>query len=179
MSFETGMLANNKVTLKLYNAMSPGAKMGILCGNIRRNGKYHDMMLSLALPGEILQNIVKMQHNCVSNGRTYSRKNFVPIIHENLVILQKPCRNYLHVGYILPRKITMDIRDSTSATWRDVIRAVLYSLGKSHYTKIVESFSMIIALLSLEYSGSAPHRRSTQQFSLIVHASWTNQNLLA
>ena len=133
------MLANNKVTLKLYNAMSPGAKMGILCGNIRRNGKYHDMMLSLALPGEILQNIVKMQHNCVSNGRTYSRKNFVPIIHENLVILQKPCRNYLHVGYILPRKITMDIRDSTSATWRDVIRAVLYSLGKSHYTKIVES----------------------------------------
>ena len=100
--------------------MSPGAKMGILCGNIRRNGKYHDMMLSLALPGEILQNIVKMQHNCVSNGRTYNRKNFVPIIHENLIILQKPCINYMQVGYILPRKITMDIRDSMSATWRDV-----------------------------------------------------------
>lgn len=139
MSFEAGMLANNKVTLKLYNAMSPGAKMGILCGNIRRNGKYHDMMLSLALPGEILQNIVKMQHNCVSNGRTYSRKNFVPIIHENLIILQKPCINYMQVGYILPRKITMDIRDSMSATWRDVIRSVLYSLGKVHYMKIVES----------------------------------------
>lgn len=87
MSFEEGMLANNKVTLKLYNAMSPGTKIRILCGNIRRNGKYHDMMLYLSLPGEILQNIVKMQHNCASSSCTYSRKNFVPILQENLVIL--------------------------------------------------------------------------------------------
>lgn len=45
----------------------------------------------------------------------------------------------MQVGYILPRKMTMDIRDSMSATWRNVIRAVLYSLGKVHYTKIVKS----------------------------------------
>ena len=71
MKFKEGMVANNKVTMKLYNSMHPGAKMGILCGNVRRKGKYHDMMLSLALPGEIIQNIVKMQHHCVSDGRTY------------------------------------------------------------------------------------------------------------
>lgn len=74
MDFKRGMMANNKVTMKLYNVMAPGAKMGILCGNVRKKGKYHDMMLSLALPGEVIQNIVKMQHNCVSNGRTYVRK---------------------------------------------------------------------------------------------------------
>lgn len=44
MKFKEGMVANNKVTMKLYNSMHPGAKMGILCGNVRRKGKYHDMI---------------------------------------------------------------------------------------------------------------------------------------
>ena len=140
MDFHAGMLANNKVTIKLYNAMHPGAKMGILCGNIRRNGRYHDMMLSLALPGEVIQNIVKMQHNCVSDGRIYSKKNFVPITHENLIILQKPFEHALYVGYLLPVKKGMDIRDSISSTWRDVIRSVMYEIGgRVHYKKIVDS----------------------------------------
>lgn len=140
MSFKEGMYANNKVTMKLYNAMHPGAKMGILCGNVRRKGCYHDMMLSLALPGEVIQNIVKIQHNCVSDGRTYSKKNFIPITHENLIILQKPFENTLYVGYLLPTQKGMDIRDSVNATWRDVIRAVMYELGgKTHYKDIVKA----------------------------------------
>lgn len=121
MKFKEGMVANNKVTMKLYNSMHPGAKMGILCGNVRRKGKYHDMMLSLALPGEIIQNIVKMQHHCVSDGRTYAKKNFVPIVHENLIILQKPFEKTFYVGYMLPREYQIDIRNSVSATWRGCI----------------------------------------------------------
>lgn len=142
MPFDQGMLANNKVTMKLYNAMHPGAKMGILCGNVRRKGQYHDMMLSLALPGTIIQNIIKMQHNCVSDGRSYSKKNFVPITHENLVILQKPFEQALYVGYLLPVKKGMDIRDSISATWRDVVRAVMYDIGgRMHYQDVVKAIA--------------------------------------
>ena len=140
MNFKYGMMANNKVTMKLYNAMHPGAKMGILCGNVRRKGVYHDMMLSLALPGEIIQNIVKMQHNCVSDGRIYSKNNFVPIVHENLVIIQKPFVNTLYVGYVLPVEIKKDIRDCVDATWKDIIRAVMYDMGgKVHYSKVVDA----------------------------------------
>ena len=140
MKFKEGMVANNKVTMKLYNSMHPGAKMGILCGNVRRKGKYHDMMLSLALPGEIIQNIVKMQHHCVSDGRTYAKKNFVPIVHENLIILQKPFEKTFYVGYMLPREYQIDIRNSVSATWRDVFRYVLYNIGgKAHYKEIAEA----------------------------------------
>ena len=140
MKFKEGMVANNKVTMKLYNSMHPGAKMGILCGNVRRKGKYHDMMLSLALPGEIIQNIVKMQHHCVSDGRTYAKKNFVPIVHENLIILQKPFAKTFYVGYMLPREYQIDIRNSVSATWRDVFRYVLYNIGgKAHYKEIAEA----------------------------------------
>ena len=140
MDFKRGMMANNKVTMKLYNVMAPGAKMGILCGNVRKKGKYHDMMLSLALPGEVIQNIVKMQYNCVSNGRTYARKNFVPIVHENLVILQKPFEKTFYISYMLPREYQIDIRNSVSATWRDVFRYVLYNIGgKAHYKEIAEA----------------------------------------
>lgn len=140
MDFKSGMMANNKVTMKLYNAMHPGAKMGILCGNVRRKGQYHDMMLSLALPGDVIQNIVKLQHNCVSNNRTYTSNNFVPIMHENLVILQKPFQKAVYVGYLLPVHKGMDIRDSISATWRDVVRAVMYDMGgQVHYKDIVHA----------------------------------------
>lgn len=142
MTFKKGMIANNKVTMKLYNAMHPGAKMGILCGNVRRKGVYNDMMLSLALPGRVIQNIVKMQHNCVSDGRVYAKKNFVPITHENLVILEKPFEHSLYVGYILPMEKGMDIRNSITATWRDVVRAVMNDLtrgGKCHYKRVVEA----------------------------------------
>lgn len=140
MNFTKGMQANNKVTMKLYNAMHPGAKMGILCGNIRRKGKYHDMMLSLALPGELIQSIVKMQHNCISDGRTYAKKNFVPIVHENLVILQKPFEQTYYVGYVLPKTYQIDIRNSISATWRDVFRYVFYNKGgKMHYKQLADA----------------------------------------
>ena len=140
MNFTKGMQANNKVTMKLYNAMHPGAKMGILCGNIRRKGKYHDMMLSLALPGELIQSIVKMQHNCISDGRTYAKKNFVPIVHENLVILQKPFEQTYYVGYVLPKTYQIDIRNSISATWRDVFRYVLFNKGgKMHYKQLADA----------------------------------------
>ena len=139
MPFDMGMMANNKVTMKLYSAMHPGAKMAILCGNVRRKGKYNDMMLNLALPGEVIQNIIKMQHNCyTTEGKQYARKNFVPIVHENLVVLKKPEEQTLYIGYTLPKKYNLDIRDSITATWKDVVMAVMYNLGgKVHYKTIV------------------------------------------
>lgn len=139
MDFATGMKANNKVTMKLYNAMHPGAKMGILCGNIRKKGIYHDMMLSLALPGKVIQNIIKMQHNCFSDMREYSRKDFVPITHENLIVIQKPFNNSLFLGYTLPSFHGLDLRDSISATWKDVVMAIMWEIGgKVHYKQVVD-----------------------------------------
>lgn len=67
-------------------------------------------------------------------------KNFVPIVHENLVILQKPFEKTFYIGYMLPREYQIDIRNSVSATWRDVFRYVLYNIGgKAHYKEIAEA----------------------------------------
>lgn len=60
--------------------------------------------------------------------------------NENLIILQKPFEKTFYVGYMLPREYQIDIRNSVSATWRDVFRYVLYNIGgKAHYKEIAEA----------------------------------------
>ncbi len=129
MSWDRFMAELNRCVMKYYASMDFGAKMAILMGNVRRNGKYYSMMNDIVKPGELVQTLVKVQHNCVSGGRTYSNRNFYPTDHEDILVLRKPG------GYIIyfktPVAKQMDIRDSASATWKDVVMAVLKNIGRS------------------------------------------------
>lgn len=128
----------NHIIMKYYAAMAPGSYMSILMGDVRRNGKCYSMLNDMVKPGELQQIIIKGQHNCVSNGRTYSNSNFVPIEHEYLYVLKKVMDAY-YINFVLPTKNEMDIRDSKTATWCDVFHAVLHKMGgKAHYTEIVK-----------------------------------------
>ena len=70
-----------------------------------------------------------MQHNTVSERQNiqYAHKNFVPLIHEYVMVLKK-IAPYI-IDFSLPTKYEGDIRDSSSATWRDVVVAVMNKLG--------------------------------------------------
>ena len=85
------------------------------------------MFTDIVKPGELQQVIIKAQHNCVSDVRSYSSRNFVPIVHEYIMVLKKA--SDLFVDFMLPTKHELDMRDSKSATWTDVVYAVLNSLG--------------------------------------------------
>lgn len=117
----------NKVIMKFYAALDSGSYMAILCGDVRRKGCFHSMLTDLCKPGEMQQVIIKMQHNYSSKGRTYANSNFVPLIHEYILVLKKVAP--LFIDFQLPTRHEMDIRDSKSATWADVVRAVVQSLG--------------------------------------------------
>lgn len=119
----------NKVVMKYFSAMESGSRMGILMGDVRRNGVLHSMLTDIVKPGELDQILIKMQHNTVSGNRTYSSRNFVPIVHEYILILKKTSPYIL--DFQIPMKKELDIRDSFSATWRDVVFAVMRKLGKS------------------------------------------------
>lgn len=119
----------NKVVMKYFSAMESGSRMGILMGDVRRNGVLHSMLTDIVKPGELEQILIKMQHNTVSGNRTYSSRNFVPIVHEYILILKKTSPYIL--DFQIPMKKELDIRDSFSATWRDVVFAVMRKLGKS------------------------------------------------
>lgn len=126
----------NKVIMKYYAAMEPGAKMSILMGDVRRNGKCHSMLKGIVQPGELEQIIIKAQHNCVSDNRIYNHKNFVPIVHEYIMVIKK-LSPYI-IDFMLPVHKEMDIRDSNSATWRDVVLAVMNKLGEATLTEIYD-----------------------------------------
>ncbi len=127
MTWNKFMKTLNLIIMKYYQAMEPGTRMSVLMGDVRRNG-FHSMYTDIVKPGELQQVIIKAQHNCVSDGRTYSNKNFVPIVHEYIMVLKK-LAPYI-INFQLPQKYEKDIRDADNSTWRDVVYAAIKKIGR-------------------------------------------------
>lgn len=122
------MKSLNAIIMKYYAAMAPGSKMAVLMGDVRRNGVYYSMFNDIVMPGTVLQTYVKMQNNCVSDNRTYGNR-FTPIQHEMMYVIEKALNAYL-INYKLPVEKEIDLRDSTTATWKDVVYAVMHKFKK-------------------------------------------------
>lgn len=123
MEWDKFMHTLNGIIMKFYASMKGNSRMGILMGDVRRDGKYYSMLRDIIIPGKLESICVKVQHNCVSNGRTYSNSSFIPIDHENLIILKKVA-SYI-MDFQLAKRYELDIRDSKKATWRDVVASIL------------------------------------------------------
>lgn len=140
MEWDKFMKELNGIVMKYYAAMESGARMSILMGDVRRNG-LHSMLTDIVKPGSLEQIIIKAQHNCVSNGRTYVNKNFVPLVHEYILVLKK-IAPYI-INFQLPQKYEVDIRDSKTATWRDVVYAVVEKIGNGKAVSLEEIYREI------------------------------------
>lgn len=157
----------NQIIMKYYSAMKPGAYMGVLMGDVRRGG-FHSMFTDIVKPGQMEQIYIKGQHNCVSDGRAYASRNFAPIEHEFLMVLKKV--EALMVSFQLPLRKELDIRDSKTATWRDVVAAVLRKAGRAmHLSEIYEAIKGHAKCLT-NSNWEAKIRQVLQQFtSLFKH----------
>lgn len=128
--FREGMTKINLATMRAYSAMQPGAFMVILVGEIRADGRYYSMYQNLALPGEFYQSYIKLQHNTWSGRQGGYNKNLRALTgHEMIAVIRKP--SGYEIAYVVPKEYIMDIRDSKTATWRDVVLAVLRKLGNT------------------------------------------------
>lgn len=128
MSWEDGMKAVNHAVMRGYASMKPGAYEVVLVGDVRRKGQFHSMLQELIIPGQLEQVCVKLQHNTVSGRNTYSNGNFIPLAHEMVVVIKKP--SGYEIAFTLPKKYCIDVRDSETSTWKDVVMAVLWKAGK-------------------------------------------------
>lgn len=117
----------NYCMMKQYAALEKGGRMFVLMGDMKRQGKLYSMLADIVKP-DLEQIIIKTQHNCMSDSKTYARQNFVPIVHEYLMVCHK--QGGLIIPVSLPRKYTMDVRDSLSASWRDILHSVLEDAGR-------------------------------------------------
>lgn len=166
MPWKKFMNALNNIIMKYYAAMKSGSRMAILMGDVRRNGLCHSMLTDIVKPGQLDQIIIKAQHNCMSNGRTYTNHNFVPIEHEYLMVIKKVMELYM-INFQLPQRHEMDIRDSESATWRDVVMSVMEQTKKADLNTI---YSEIEGHKKCERNENwkAKVRQTLQMYSMFV-----------
>jgi len=84
----------NRSIERLYQTVRPGGVMAVLIGAKRKFGQYCPLLRTLLVNdkiGQLKAIIIKIQHNCRSDQRTYEQSNpfLIPIKHEYCLIFQK------------------------------------------------------------------------------------------
>lgn len=73
-------------------ALAPGGRLAVLVGDIRKHGRYFPMVrdvLNLETElGTLASVIIKLQHNCRSDRKTYGKMEEVPIRHEYCIVFR-------------------------------------------------------------------------------------------
>lgn len=62
--------------MNIHDATEQGGHYGILMGNMRKDGRYYNLssMVERMAAGRLVDEIIKIQHNCVSDSRQYGGK---------------------------------------------------------------------------------------------------------
>lgn len=141
MSYQDGMNALNKAHMRLFSAMDSGSFMVICMGEIRSNGQYFSMYKDMAIPGELFQTYVKLQHNTKSGfmNRSYRVNQRALTDQEMIAVIKKP--SGYEIAYVIPKEYKLDIRDSKMSSWADVVMA--YARAEKTFTnqQITEELS--------------------------------------
>src|SRR5690606_7320833 len=59
--------------MNIHDACETQGRYGILMGNLRSKGDYYNLssLVERIAPGKLVDEIIKIQHNCVSDSRSY------------------------------------------------------------------------------------------------------------
>ena len=126
-SWEDFVKKMNYCMMKQFSALEKGGRLFALVGDMKRKGKLYSMICDIMKPGTLEQIVIKAQHNCWSDRQTYSNNNFVPIVHEYLLVIRKDAGLIVPVSF---GKITeYDMRRFGDSSWRDLIWSVIEENG--------------------------------------------------
>lgn len=118
----------------IHDACETKGIYGVLMGNLRRAGKYYNLssLVERVAPGRLVDEIIKVQHNCLSDQRRYA-KSFVRIAHEKLLVFSKDNGNssMFFLGVAVNRAKNM-----VKVTWRSAVRRVLQGQAASSLSEI-------------------------------------------
>lgn len=121
-SWEDFINKMNYCCIKQFCSLEKGGRMFILMGDVKKSGRLYSMYREICAVGTLESTIIKIQNNCVSNNREY-RGNFIPIIHEYLMIVRKDNALYFPVQMAVNKQF--NVLDSVSVTWLDLISSIL------------------------------------------------------
>ena len=116
----------NYCMLKQYAALEKDGRMFTLVGDWKQKGRLYSMILDLIKPGTIENIIIKAQHNTWSGRQSYSG-NFVPIVHEYLLVTRKDENIYIPVSFSVRKDY--DMRSFGDQSWRDLVYSIIQDNG--------------------------------------------------
>lgn len=109
--------------MNIHDACEVGGHYGILMGNLRRNGVYYNLssLVERIAPGRLVDEIIKVQHNCTSDSKPYASR-IVRIAHEKLLVFKRdqPGASVFFILTVHQRATKM-----LACTWRAAVRRVL------------------------------------------------------
>lgn len=117
----------NYTMFKQFAALEPGGRMFTLVGDIKKRGRLYSMPCEMAKPGTLEQIIIKTQHNTWSGRQEYSNRNFVPIVHEYLIVTRKDANIIVPVTWGCTS--SLDMRTVAGQSWRDLVYATVKDNG--------------------------------------------------
>lgn len=112
---------------KMYNALRHGGHLAILTGDIKKKGILYSLIKDMHWYGTIVQHIIKLQHNCLSDSINYRNSKLIPIAHEHLLIFRKD--DHYIIRCKLTKTIDLDSRTRTKISWYTVVRNAMERLG--------------------------------------------------
>ncbi len=139
---------HEKLHIALLNqreATKGGGYYGTIIGDWRRNGRYTSYQAECIarMPSdELAAVLIKQQHNTVSDARAYARMKMPRILHEYILLWQKPAviASFLSNLSVMARQQSARL----ASTWKALVRTVLMALGgtadlASIYAKVSEN----------------------------------------
>lgn len=116
----------NYCVLKQFSALEKGGRLFMLVGDWKQRGRLYSMVCDVLKPGTLEQIIIKAQHNTWSGRQTYSG-NFVPIVHEYLIVCRKDNNIYVPVSFSVRKQY--DMQSFSDQSWRDLVYSIVQENG--------------------------------------------------
>lgn len=127
MSYEEFIQKLDKVNAKIYQSLLNGGRHAFLVGDVRKKGRYYSIIKDMTWFGDLESHIIKTQHNTVSGNKRYANNNFIPIVHEHLLVFKK--NEVWAVQLKRTFTQTFDLRQFKNITWRDLVQGAIEWLG--------------------------------------------------
>lgn len=127
-TYEEFMDKLNFILKKSYMALRKDGWMAVLVGDIRIKGQFYAMHEDIIKIGTMESFIVKAQHHCKSDNRSY-RKPFIPVVCEYILLTHKEDSFLIPISRTIKQTFDLRTLDHPSVTWNHLIRMTMESLG--------------------------------------------------
>jgi hypothetical protein len=123
-----------KMDIAHYNgwqSVRPGGHLVILVGDVKRKGVLYPLQRDYRWYGEPVQMLIKLQHNVMSEGKSYSNFADPRIMHEYVIVTRKP-KQFASAWSVEVRRsdrLSVDQRSVGGQTWHGIVWSALLDLG--------------------------------------------------